>query len=459
MKSIEIPQNVRLGVPRIEDLFGAYAIHEPAMRSLHSYLESTGIKQHIANANARQATDQKNTTPAFTMIEGSGIAVVPIVGVMTKSGTSLSPFPGTTATRSTIRGLARADDVSAILVNIDSPGGSTKGVSDLANDIASAAKIKPVVAMIEDLGASAGYWVASQASIIVANPSAIVGSIGTYLVVEDSSEGAAQHGIKVHVLSTGFFKGAAEDGTVVTDAHLAEFQRFTDSLQELFTKAVMDGRGLDRKTVESLSTGAVWIGSHAKNMGLVDRIGDFDLALSLTEELIAHRQRRPSSVAGFGTEEMPSAGFSLPDAGMSCGGKTGKVTEMQSDMQRVDLISLKKALPNASAEFREQAVIDGLTVAEAQTRYMGALESGAIQGGGPGVPSALMPMASGGGGNARGGAADSFDGAIRELTARGMDRSKAVAKVSKECPELHRAYLLETNSGHVSRLVDSKFGV
>src|SRR5690606_31819803 len=128
-------------------------------------------------------------------------------GAMTKQGSSFGGA-STVRTRRAIRSAAADKSVSAIMLLIDSPGGSVSGTSDLADDVANAKKKKPVYAYIEDTCCSAAYWVASQCSAIYANPTAIVGSIGTYMVVADYSRMAENAGVKVHCISTGKYKGA-----------------------------------------------------------------------------------------------------------------------------------------------------------------------------------------------------------------------------------------------------------
>lgn len=145
----------------------------------------------------------------------SGVAVLSLSGPMTKRPQSFSDGASTVRMRRQVRQATADPDVTAIALVIDSPGGQVAGTKELADDVAAARARKPVVAYIEDLGASAAYWVAAQADAIYANETAFVGSIGTYCVVQDLSRMAANVGIEVHVLSTGPFKGAGYPGTAV----------------------------------------------------------------------------------------------------------------------------------------------------------------------------------------------------------------------------------------------------
>lgn len=215
----------------------------------------------------------------------NGIAIVPIVGQITKGQSS---YGGTSsiATRKAIRQAASDADVSGIMLHIDSPGGTVAGLADLASDVRAAAGIKPTRAHIDDLGASAAYWVASQTSGITANETALVGSIGTVAVVHDSSGAADKAGIKVHVVSTGAHKGAFAPGTEVTEEQIAELQTEVNDLNEHFLQAVQDGRQMTRTRLEAIADGRVFIAAKALGHGLIDAVTSFDAAItSFSKEL------------------------------------------------------------------------------------------------------------------------------------------------------------------------------
>ena len=178
--------------------------------------------------------------------------------------------------------LANGDDsVHSILLVVESPGGTVAGTSELAKAVASSPK--PVVAYIEDMGASAAYWVASAATKVYANDSAYVGSIGTYMVIRDTSQAADKAGIKVHVINAGEFKGAGSAGTEVTDSQLAEFQRVINDTNNLFVEAVASHRGLDLATAKSLADGRIHLAAEAVKLGLIDGVRGIDAVL---EEMV-----------------------------------------------------------------------------------------------------------------------------------------------------------------------------
>lgn len=209
-----------------------------------------------------------------------GVAVLDLKGVMTKAPTSWGRGCSTTLMRRAVRQAASDNDVVAIGIVIDSPGGQVSGTADLANDVKAANIKKPVGCYIEDCGCSAAYWVASQGAIVHANDTAVIGSIGTVMVVDDTSEAAAKHGVKVHVISTGAYKGAGADGAKVTDDHLADFQRVTEDMNAHFIHAVAEGRDMSLGHAAKLADGRVHVGQNAADLNLVDKIGSFDQFLS-----------------------------------------------------------------------------------------------------------------------------------------------------------------------------------
>lgn len=207
-----------------------------------------------------------------------GTAIISIFGPMMKFE---SKFGGvsTLAVRKQIREAANDSRINAILLHIDSPGGHVAGTKELADDVISANAKKPVFAHIDDLGASAAFWVASQARQIFANTMAQVGSIGTVAVVEDTSEAFEKAGIKVHVISTGKFKGSFVDGTEITKAQLEEAQKRIDGINEHFLDAIKAGRNIDDKQLREIADGRIFDAAQAKELGLIDGVQSLDMTL------------------------------------------------------------------------------------------------------------------------------------------------------------------------------------
>ena len=206
---------------------------------------------------------------------------------------SLFGFGSYASVRAMLAQAVADDRVASILLRIDSPGGQCRGVDDLAQDVAKADEKKPVFAYVEDLCASAAYYVAAGARAIYANRTAQVGSIGTYGLVVDDSKFWEAAGIKFHLLTTGEFKGAGETGQPITDAQLAEFQKEVDGYSDFFVKAVSDGRDMTAKQVKDVADGRIWFAAEAKTMGLIDGVKTLDEVLgSLLEKANRGAQNR-----------------------------------------------------------------------------------------------------------------------------------------------------------------------
>ncbi len=243
------------------------------------------VKSGMAKESAVRALDSSGD---FSR-EGN-VAVLSIDGPMRK-GTSKFAGTSTVEIRSQLRAAVKDSDITSILLHIDSPGGQVHGTKELADDIAQANSVKPVIAQIEDMGASAAFWIASQASQIFANETGFVGSIGAFAVLVDNSELHERAGVKVHVVGTGNMKGAGTEGTPITKEILADVQETVDSLNEFFLAAVMSGREMSRKEVEKLATGQTFIADKALGFGLIDGIQSIETTLN---DLIQPQAKGPT---------------------------------------------------------------------------------------------------------------------------------------------------------------------
>ena len=220
--------------------------------------------------------------PCYT-VSGS-VAVMPVQGVMTKGLTFYQLAYG----GHTMLELARACEevaadpkITGLVLDMDTPGGTVAGSSELAEAIrAVKAAGKPVVARVSDLCASVGYYLAANADSIVADEDALVGYIGTYQVIADWSKAYEAAGVKVHVIRAGKFKGAGAMGTEVTPEQLAMWQTEVDAMTALFCQAVSRGRKMPVARVEELADGAGHIAAEALSLGLIDAIGNLDAALT-----------------------------------------------------------------------------------------------------------------------------------------------------------------------------------
>ncbi len=277
-----------------------WAMHRARLNAMGQRLAELNLSEPKPEADEALAARQKK--PLYTVV--SGVAVIEIIGDIWKEVPWIYEFSGCAAT-STLEvqeALARAledPEVDSILFRIDSPGGIIDGVQELADTIfeARTAGIKPVNAYIEDLGASAAYWIGSQAERLSANMTAAVGSIGVYCVYVDDSEWAKKEGLRFIVLRSGPFKGTGA-GEPISDEELAPRQENINELAGMFTAAVARGRGLADEAARALATGRTWIAPRAQGLGLIDEVENFEAAL---EAARTNEKRAGLSPAGAST--------------------------------------------------------------------------------------------------------------------------------------------------------------
>jgi protease-4 len=280
----------RHGISHIDQYFGLWAIEEKRFMMLVDSFRTMDIVKHVTS-QAPVTLEQR--TGFQTQNSGSGnIALVEMVGTMTKYGSSMGEGISTIGIRRAIRSAARDPEISGIMLRIDSPGGTVAGTKDLADEIANARQSKPVYAYIEDMGASGAYYVASQASKIYANDSALIGSIGTFAVLTDTSKMAEDMGVKVHVVRSGSFKGVGTPGTEITEEHIGEMQTIVDEFNSQFLQSVSKGRNLSIEKVEALADGRVHMAAKAKELMLIDSISSFEKAVN---DMAAERKANMSN--------------------------------------------------------------------------------------------------------------------------------------------------------------------
>lgn len=301
-------------VPHLDQWFGLWAMEEARFWSGFEFVRHLDLHLHLENGAVEAAQQQPATAANGKLFEQrGGIALIGLHGRMMKHASSLSDGTSTVLVRRQIRAAAADAGVQAILLHIDSPGGTAAGTADLAADIGAAGQQKPVWSYVEDLCASAAYWAGSQAHRVSANPTALVGSIGTYGVVYDMSGAAAMEGVKALVVRAGKFKGMGTPGTEVTQEQLAEMQRTVDGLNEHFIAGVAAGRKLDPAAVRELADGRVHIAKEARRLALIDAVESFDQTFQRLEKE-SRSGRKPMTMAEHVIPETSAA--DAPTAGV-----------------------------------------------------------------------------------------------------------------------------------------------
>ena len=172
----------------------------------------------------------------------------------------------------------------AMLLDIDSPGGSATGSEVLYRSIQRVAESKPVYAYVRGLGASGGYYLACAASKIYALPTALIGSIGVIYLRPVLEQLLSKVGVDFSVYKSGEFKDMTGFWRSPSDRESEKFQELINEIFDNFVAVVASGRSLDDAEVRVLATGEVMTAQRGRSVGLVDEIGDFKDALDAVAE-------------------------------------------------------------------------------------------------------------------------------------------------------------------------------
>jgi len=204
------------------------------------------------------------------------IAILPLYGILQQRPSLLAALFGATSLEvwSTLfKRLVADDSIKAIILDIDSPGGSVGGIQELADEIYQARERKPIIAVANTLAASAAYWLASSASEIVASPSAEVGSIGVFALHVELSKALEIMGIKPTLISAGKYKTEGNPYEPLTAEAEGAIQERVDDYYNTFVASVARGRGaLVSEVRGGFGEGRVLGVKEAKKLGMIDRV-------------------------------------------------------------------------------------------------------------------------------------------------------------------------------------------
>jgi signal peptide peptidase SppA len=191
-------------------------------------------------------------------------------------------------------------EVSAIVIDIDSPGGSVFGVAELGRLIYDARGQKPVIAQANSLTASAAYWIASQSDEVVVTPSGEVGSIGVIAHHQDISVAEEMQGVKDTLVTYGNNKAIANPFEPLSESAQAYLQKRVDEYGAMFDQAVARGRGVSVGKVRGeFGQGLMFGAEEAVKLGMADRVGTLQQTL---DRLTGRRSSRAGARAAIDTE-------------------------------------------------------------------------------------------------------------------------------------------------------------
>lgn len=221
---------------------------------------------------------------------GNGIGVIRIEGTITGGAGGGTMLGGVTAGADRISAFleeAREDrNIKAVLLRINSPGGSAAASQEISEEVDKLrAAGKPVVVSMGDAAASGGYWIAVHGDTIMANPATTTGSIGVIMQTQNLEGLYEKLGIKQGAIKSAEHKDMGAPYRPMTEEERSILQGMVDDIFDQFVEVVAKGRNMPLEKVRELADGRVFTGRQALELGLVDRLGNYNDAVALTAEL------------------------------------------------------------------------------------------------------------------------------------------------------------------------------
>ena len=206
---------------------------------------------------------------------GEKVALVRVTGVILDSTSVIEELKEHSKNRS----------VKAIVLRVDSPGGGVAPSQEIYEEIIKIKEKKKVVVSMGSVAASGGYYISAPADMIVANPGTLTGSIGVIMEIPNVSDLMEKIGVKTQVVKSGRHKDMASVFKTLTPEEKEILQAVLDDVHDQFIAAVAEARGMEYEVVRKLSDGRIFTGRMAKELGLVDELGNLEDAIMLAGKL------------------------------------------------------------------------------------------------------------------------------------------------------------------------------
>ena len=299
-------------VPAIQAVIDAEGLIRPEAAKAGHLVDTIKYRDEVLD-DLKAATGRKDSKDPFKQVaiaaylkqlpdvpaklSSPGVALVYAEGDIVDGEGSPSQIGGVKLARE-IRLLRQDENVKAIVLRVNSPGGSATAAEDIQRELRLAQKTKPVVISMGTYAASGGYWISAYGKRIFAEPTTITGSIGVFGIQFDVEKLAASFGLSFDRVKTGKYADALTITRPKTPDEIGVLQNMIDWIYGQFIVKVSEGRHLDSNKVREIAQGRVWSGVEAKKLGLVDEIGGLDAAIRYAGNQ-AHLE------AGFKVSEYP----------------------------------------------------------------------------------------------------------------------------------------------------------
>ena len=237
-------------------------------------ISSYGITQ-MRSVKRNTPKDKSGNIVAVYYAYGEIDATTSMMGISTSEGINSEKVI------KDLRDLKDDDDVKAVVLRVNSPGGSAYGSEQIWYAITQLKEKKPVIVSMGDLAASGGYYISCNADTIVAEPTTLTGSIGIFGMIPNLEKVMNKIGVNVDVEKTNTLADMGNTFRPMTESEKVLMQRLVEKGYDLFTMRCADGRGMTQAQIDAIGQGRVWTGEMALERGLVDVLGGLDDAIEI----------------------------------------------------------------------------------------------------------------------------------------------------------------------------------
>jgi capsid assembly protease len=298
-----------------------WAIQPEKLEAMVGFLELKAMG-HLPDADVLASIQAASAVTAAKVQQASAtgagsVAVLPLYGLIMQRGNMVGDISGPRGTsveqfKEQFRQAVDDPGIKAIVIDVDSPGGTVSGVDELASEIYAARGQKKIIAVSNCLMASAAYYIACSATEIVASPSSQTGSIGIFAALRDESAALEKAGIKVHLITYGENKAAGDPRVPITEGAIADLTKMVHAYGGMFDAAVGRGRKISATKVhETYGQGLTFTAKDAVKLGMVDRVGTID-------DVLAELGVRGGSSRIQMQAQNPQVAAGTPQAGEEC---------------------------------------------------------------------------------------------------------------------------------------------
>lgn len=185
----------------------------------------------------------------------------------------------------TIRQARRDSSIKAVVLRVNSPGGSGLGSEIIWREVVETKSVKPIIVSMGDLAASGGYYIAAGADSIVAQPNTLTGSIGVFGMIPNIDKAKRKIGINTDIVKTNTFADIPNINRAFTKDEKVLMQNYINNFYEFFLKRCADGRNRTTEEINKIAEGRVWTGENALKINLVDKLGGIDDAIEIAKNM------------------------------------------------------------------------------------------------------------------------------------------------------------------------------